>query len=415
MTFASAVTMPPAALVRDNTNEHLCESFVPTPYLNDASKVLPFHVDCASPDRDDHLVHVATTLCPSLLKHKEDSPELSSTDKGSTALFTISKLTGGLSNVLFVVRSPQGASCLVRIHSLDSIIAERDDENRILAWLSKRDMAPTFYGRFMNGRVEQFYQGYVPLAFYEMHAHHKQVASLLSSLHSSTVPESVLPPTSTAQCWTNIATWLKLAKQQQQQQQQQPPSPQQQQRGGLIHLDYLERESHWLQRKLDVPQGSNKVITWCRQLVFTHMDCQSLNILRNSSNSDIKLIDYEYAGWNPRVLDLANTFLEYCNMNNLIANWETEYPSDQQQDEFLRAYCASSAIQHQFILNSLDTVRNEIGTHTLISHLHWTIWSLLQHDMSDIDFDYIQYAQQRMEGYECMKKKYFFKEIMKEE
>jgi thiamine kinase-like enzyme len=400
ITFAATVTMPPAASPPANVNDHMRDPSISTPYLNDASKVLSFRVDCASPERDDHLIHVATTLCPSLLLDKENSPELSSTDNRNKS-FTVSTLNGGLSNVLFVVHSPQGATCLVRIHSLHSIIAERDDENRILAWLSKRGVAPTFYGRFENGRVEEFYQGYVPLAFHEMHSYHSQVASLLSQLHSSQVPESVLPPTNTAQCWRNIATWLKLAKQQQ-------PQPN---GGGLVNLEYLERESHWLQHQLAMNKSSNEIVTWCRQLVFAHMDSQSLNILRNNSNNDIKLIDYEYAGWNPRVLDLSNTFLEYCDMNNLRANWETEYPSDQQQDEFLRSYLNNvedSPQHHTFILNSLDSVRNEIGKHTLISHLHWTIWSILQQSMSDIDFDYIQYAKQRMEGYEYMKKKYFF-------
>ena len=378
------MSMPPAALPLSNT-EHMSDTSLLTPYLNDASKVLPFHVEthCSHPDRDQQLIHVATTLCPSLTQQNDSPKQL-----------TVESLSGGLSNVLFVVRSAQGRSVLVRIHSRFLTEVERDDENRMLAWLSKRGIAPTFYGRFHNGRVEEFFQGYFPLSFKDMHLYHAQIASLLSSLHSSTVPESVLPRTNTAQCWKNIQTWFKLAKQQQQQQQD------------SLDLDYIEKEAKWLQRQLNLGPSDSALVSWCRQLVFTHNDAQSLNILRNS-HGNIKLIDYEYAGWNPRVLDLANTFLEYCDMNNLNADYVTQYPSENQQDEFLRAYMHHDKSFSFENTNHLQQMKQEIGKHTLISHLHWAIWSIVQAPVSDIDFDYIAYAKQRMEGYTLMKNKYF--------
>ena len=89
------------------------------------------------------------------------------------------------------------------------------------------------------------------------------------------------------------------------------------------------------------------------QVVLTHMDAQSLNLLvqmeshvsgthehnaASVSEIPMKLIDYEYAGFNPRVADLANTFCEHCDMNNICAKYDAEYPTLEQQGYFLRAY-----------------------------------------------------------------------------
>ena len=189
-----------------------------------------------------------------------------------------------------------------------------------------------------------------------------------------------------------------------------------------------------------------------RQIVFTHMDMQSLNFLRDSSHtnadlsgssssaddddSPIKVIDFEYAGFNPRAVDMANTFCEHCDMNNIKADYENEYPSADVQNAFLKTY-----VQHTLALLGthssngdkqpqpsspedsqrlrallepyvddpvfLAAARQEIGRYTLVSHTSWAIWSIVQSNMSDIDFDYVGYAQHRMDGFEYMKKRFF--------
>ena len=171
-----------------------------------------------------------------------------------------------------------------------------------------------------------------------------------------------------------------------------------------LDLSMLQSEFQWLQRQLD-RQTTNDVVNYCRRVVFTHMDAQSLNLLKSLSDESLKLIDFEYAGYNARVADLANTFCEYCDMNNLQADYATQYPSSQEQDDFLWAYFGE--IQDAPANLQLSAVKREIGKHTLISHLQWTVWSIVQNNSSDIEFDYLEYAKQRMEGYDYIKRLYF--------
>ena len=61
-------------------------------------------------------------------------------------------------------------------------------------------------------------------------------------------------------------------------------------------------------------------------LVLAHNDVQENNILMNlSDNRNLMLIDYEYAGWNPMAMDLANyiseTILENAYPYGTGINW----------------------------------------------------------------------------------------------
>ena len=289
-------------------------------------------------------------------------------------------------------------------------------------------------------------------------------------------------------------------------------------------IDTIEIEWKWYKEEMSNDKNDNnelsyknnlieqRVIHFCREVVFTHMDCQSLNILtpvsstttssppssstttstkstkchneehdfdndhpdieelsdnssnvssisssNNNNNNDqyyhndesfapIKIIDYEYSSFNRRVVDIANTFLEYCDMNNLKPNYEKEYPTIEEQNLFLSTYlhqcylkycekekedvnegkirtCTPSVLLLRQLFESsdedggnynddtivdldtvLDIMREEITKHTLFSHLEWTCWSIIQSMICDIEFDYIKYAKLRMEGYFYFKK-----------
>ena len=136
-------------------------------------------------------------------------------------------------------------------------------------------------------------------------------------------------------------------------------------------------------------------------------------------SQQIRLIDFEYAGWNPRAADIANTFCEHCDMNNIRADYEKEYPSVEAQNEYFRSYLEESADPSSPIIEFdrdepeaeaafYATLRAEVGRFTLLSHLMWAIWSLIMSKkQSNIDFDYVEYAHHRMDGYDLFKKKFF--------
>jgi ethanolamine kinase len=385
--------------------------------LNNASYKLPISVDVTSNLREHQLKEVARILCPTRIGGNEDDNDL-----------VVSPLSGGLSNVLFVVTSRQHDDhhqVLVRIQdaSQDASLVNVEEENHVMAWLSQQGKAPTYFGRFENGRVEEFYSDYTPLSSAEMVLYQTQIASLLASIHASVPPESVLPRRNhhhdgKGQCWSTIQKWLDIYKSQTRQEEEEEEEPLDE----CLDVDYLQRELQWLQGQLTTTSAtieetvndattSNAAIQYCRQVVFCHMDAQSLNVLRNDKNDDdnMKLIDYEYASWNPRAADIANTWCEYCDMNNLKANYQQEYPSEQAQEEFLKQYLKHMGDEYYFdkVEDCYPILRLEVNKHALISHLMWTVWSLVQSKLSDIEFDYLQYAKQRMEGYHYFKQRYF--------
>jgi thiamine kinase-like enzyme len=410
-----------------------------TEYLNNAQQVLPISVDISSPQRDAQISEIVTTFCPFFTNNSNVNANVN---------YIIQPLNGGLSNDLFVVsQSQEGqdssssihttaaddadatatnttntATALVRIHpSGDSAqVVDRQVDNLLSAWLSEQDMAPIFYGRFENGRVEEFYPNVVPLSCHEMkvNAYAEQIATCLAQFHKLELPTSILEKpsnggtssniTSSSSHFDSISSWFTLAL------------PQEMSDTDREFLNMVHNEWKWLQHQLqtEIPPTHTtlelQALTFIRETVFCHMDCQSLNIMKDTFGS-LKLIDFEYAGWNPRAADLANTFCEHCDMNNLCANYQDEYPSKATQTTFLTTYLrhanpelAQQLDQSQEWENVIELWRKEIGRFTLMSHIGWTVWSILKSkDESGIDFDYLEYARHRMQGYRLFQSWYF--------
>lgn len=57
----------------------------------------------------------------------------------------------------------------------------------------------------------------------------------------------------------------------------------------------------------------------------------------------------------------------------------------------------------------LVAMEHEIGQYTLISHLTYAMWSVVQYDRASgsVDFDYMAYGHHRMEGYYHFKNRYW--------
>mmetsp|Transcript_15344 Transcript_15344/g.46336 ORF Transcript_15344/g.46336 Transcript_15344/m.46336 type:complete len:524 (-) Transcript_15344:642-2213(-) len=180
-------------------------------------------------------------------------------------------------------------------------------------------------------------------------------------------------------------------------------------------------------------------------------DAKGRTLLPRSSSAEwvaapitaIKLIDYEYAGINCVAYDIANHWCEYA------ADYDTaqphvldfnKMPGPERQVDFVDAYVASLAEVHQRLAakpNGLETVTNKLNRAQMsaglrdekplpeqaaraltqgggaldalsrklqaatrayipVSHLLWGLWGLIQAKSSEIDFDYVAYATQRL-------------------
>ena len=472
-------------------------------YRNNANLVAPVRVDVTASAslRDQQISRAVRLTRPDLFVNDRPSHTYSSVSHAHR--ITIRQLGGGLSNHLYVAH-PGGReeAVLVRIHAEDEgeedngeeadsgndgadvcaasssasapTFVDREVENRVLAWLSSEGLAPTFHGRFTNGRVEEFYDGFRPLSWDELRLRRFAipVARALANLHCAHPPEGVLniseDQRNEGEIWSRISEWFDMATN---------SSSDVTEANDLMQTMKLEWE--WLQATLrpsfnDVIVDSTSSMkcfdlqshsgnmqsaasSYFRQIVFTHMDCQSLNILtpcegfhldydssdtasgsKNEGNvqeteskpeendqeegrgeecsyASVRLIDLEYAGVNPRAADIANTFSEYCNMNNLEPDYESQYPTSGQQDAFLRAYIETASPELAKQLDQLEdgwasflaAARVVIGQHTLLSHIGWGIWAIAQESLSNIEFDYLKYARLRLEGYFHFKDRYW--------
>jgi thiamine kinase-like enzyme len=141
------------------------------------------------------------------------------------------------------------------------------------------------------------------------------------------------------------------------------------------------------------------------------MDLQPLNILKADAWGEhvLKFIDFEYAGYNPRALDVANTWCEHCEMTDMKPDYDAQYPSPDQQRFFVKCYlsnldpagCEANKYDDAFVA---DFIR-DVDRHSLMSHYAWLLWSVKQAVEADIEWDYYRYIGIRAKGYFWMKGK----------
>jgi len=387
-------------------------------YVNNPSDLLPLVMPkwdlkvSSSALKNNSLIfstikQIVQTLCPSMEILDVDDLE-------------ISQLGGGLTNVLYLVKGTENSknvNCLIRVNGSEEsdILVDRSIENRVSSYLSKSGIAPIYFGRFMNGRVEEFYAGSLPLDPGRMHPGNAQlenstecksytwrILEAMSKMHNLSIPPGVAKTDGEATIWDQTEEWIKLATE-----------------SYGKHVDKVEKgmgEGVYSELKLKwevlknhlTSEPKSKAESFSREAVFCHMDCQSLNILTKPEVEEedpwaIKLIDFEYSCFNPRAIDLGNTFCEMCECNDLKPDWNTQYPEGDEAKWIVEKYVdfqnpGMRAEMGEKWEEFIEGVRVEIDKHSLLSHFGWCFWSIIQDDVSVIDFDYMLYAKIRWGG-----------------
>lgn len=112
-----------------------------------------------------------------------------------------------------------------------------------------------------------------------------------------------------------------------------------------------------------------------------------------NDTNELVVIDFEYAGYNPRGFDLVNHFCEwmydYHSSKNPATMHYDAYPTQRQQISFLTSYS----------LDHVDTLLKEVDDWKMACHLFWALWGLVQASQSQIDFDYFYYSMQRITAF----------------
>lgn len=130
------------------------------------------------------------------------------------------------------------------------------------------------------------------------------------------------------------------------------------------------------------------------------MKAQYGNILKMEDTGDLVVVDFEYAGYNPRGYDLANHFCEWMydyHGEDPASMKQHLFPTEQEQVRFLQAYLdrenAASSV-------SVKELQAETEKWVMASHLHWGLWGLVQSQVQkEIDFDYFAYSIERLDAF----------------
>ena len=319
-------------------------------------KALPF---ITQPDEfKEHLLPLLVEL--ELMPHQEAPIELS-------------RLTGGLTNVLFKAVVP-GEVLNVRLFGLNSHeVIDRDAEKETMVKLSRFGLGPRLYATFENGCVYGFVKGSLPSGHQLVQCRlDSKIAQELGRWHrleGSPADQAE----NDLKIWKELESWgTKVALI--------SPSPDE------FDATQAERLFRQLRRAILDSDKSHTV-------GFCHNDLLPGNLIIRPCGS-VTFIDVEYAGVKYHLFDIANHFAERCIEYSSLEFNPHHFPSLHAQREFLHHYLihrdGAPATQAE-----IDQLIEAIPLFGALSNLYWALWSVIQASGST-DFDYMGFSRLRL-------------------
>jgi len=138
-------------------------------------------------------------------------------------------------------------------------------------------------------------------------------------------------------------------------------------------------------------------------LVLCHNDLLLNNFLYEADCDKIHIIDYECLAANPAAFDIANHFQEYGSphSNNGKSDY-TRVPADKYQRWWITQYL-TTYFKRRVAKDEVIEFHHSVRLMAPLSHLLQGVWSLMQAEISAINFDYINYAKIRLDQYFILK------------
>jgi len=368
-------------------------------FLNNSLQILPITVT-----DEAGIISVARELHPNI---KSES-------------ISIEKVSGGITNDLYRVNdAANDQSVLVRVYGNDTdLIIDRTSDNYFSAKMGSVGFGPIYYGRFENGRVEEYFPASA-LTLQQMSQSEpvnliRLIAIELAKMHSLDFESSTDKNSFSkkeAVCWKRIEKWFYSCKKL-----TFPEDPDKQKLLKSIDLGKLEESIKKCKMKFDHshPLPNNPGSDFINEVVLCHNDLLNGNILLPNDIDGLEkikqkviFVDYEYTGYNTRAFDIANHWNEHAGFD---CDFTNGYPTDAKQMEFIRHYVEKSNPE-MLSMKDWDIMSEEmastINKNALISHLTWITWAILQSKYSQVDFDYLKYANLRIQGFKMHSQKYF--------
>jgi len=290
--------------------------------------------------------------------------------------------------MLFLASGSNLPKVLVRIcgQNTEQLI-DRELEFITLVSLATYGVSPQIFGRFLNGLVYDFVEGRsVEPEDLKDPLISRLIAEHLGYFHAKCEVAGVprVPV-----LFQTITQWLKTAED------QQPVEITE----ALSEIGFSFEKSRQIVQELEDQMDSASLL-----VCYCHNDLLSGNVIFHelpNGKSSVHFIDFEYGGYNYRGFDIGNHF---CEMMGFELD-SSRYPSEDFQREWLQYYLKSYLLHSQSELprdwdRHLESLRKQVELFSILAHLFWGIWAVLQHQFStEKEFDYLQYAKLRLSTY----------------
>ncbi|EJF66453.1 kinase-like protein [Dichomitus squalens LYAD-421 SS1] len=349
---------------------------------------------------------------------------------------SIQKVSGSLTNAVFFVSCPsvpKARIVLLRVYgpSSGNLISRPHELHTLHVLSSEYRIGPRVYGTFENGRIEEYFDS---TALTANDLRDPEISSWIGARMAELHGVDIDAVTYGAQpadgpergnqlgVHKNVKAWLPSAREVL----ELPGAPEEVRKS--LDLDRFEREwqlyAQWLHQKEKTSGASRRV--------FAHNDAQYGNLLRLRTlkeglpaHRQIIVVDFEYAAPNPAAFDLANHFHEWT------ANYHgntphildpSRYPSAEERRNFYRAYLTHadrhidapasapipavvSDVSDDALAAKMEKLEEHVRAWNPASHGMWAIWGVVQARElvegkdGEPEFDYLGYAQCRMDGF----------------
>jgi len=280
----------------------------------------------------------------------------------------LKQLSGGVTNKIYLAHFENNQKYIIREcgnHTENFI--DRDLELRIINELKPYNISRIILKQFNGGYIESYVEGRpLNLQDFKCEKINKILGKRLNELHSLNILND-LPKNPTL--WSKIDLWYEQC----------------------IELykndENLKEMIEYIGQEIKIKKEEQKSIN--SPIIFCHNDLTAANMIYQNEN-DIKFIDFEYASYNYRGFDIANLFCEHTGNH---CKWEL-FPTNREQQSFYQHY-----VKHSLTPIDINTLEKEVRFYIPISFLFWSVWGLLQNKHSNVDFYFLEYAKQRLIGY----------------
>ena len=320
---------------------------------------------------------------------------------------SVERLKVGNTNVLHRLDTVAGDRYLVRQFGKQAALAfDRDRENAIFLALADAELAPACIATWPDGRIEGWIDGQ-PCTADECRqpAVSERVAEGLAALHAKGPSYGAAG----GQCWAwdTIEVWLDGARRcADALESSESASKDLLARVQSIDLMGVATELSSLRKKLDAAD-----LPCC----FCHNDLSNTNCHRDPSSGSVRLIDFEFGGWNYRGFDLATHLTHWAGgaIDGLYD--DSAFPSKEERRPFLEAYAARMHSPKNAVAdscNSMDTAATvarleaEISATLPLAHAVWGLWALcalpaaVANGAADTaPFSHVEYAERRLAAF----------------